>query len=132
MVSGSVLVEDFRRGWTVPRDKTANSSSCRASRGAKPGFGAAYLRFIPRNEMDIAAVGVGAAVQLDESRTARLCRPRIALGAVAPKPLFIPAAGEALAGKAISDEAIAEAARIAQKPPPPPLPNAWHGRIPQA
>lgn len=79
----------------------------------KPGFGAAYLRFIPRNEMDIAVVGVGAAVQLDESRT-KIVSARIALGAVAPKPLFIPAAGEALAGKAISDEAIAEAARLAQ------------------
>ncbi len=79
----------------------------------KPGFGAAYLRFIPRNEMDIAVVGVGASVQLDESRT-KIVSARIALGAVAPKPLFIPAAGEALAGKAISDEAIAEAARIAQ------------------
>lgn len=79
----------------------------------KPGFGAAYLRFIPRNEMDIAVVGVGASVQLDESRT-KIVSARIALGAVAPKPLFIPAAGEALAGKAISDEAIAEAARLAQ------------------
>lgn len=79
----------------------------------KPGFGAAYLRFIPRNEMDIAVVGVGASVQLDESRT-KIVSARIALGAVAPKPLFIPAAGDALAGKAISDEAIAEAARLAQ------------------
>lgn len=79
----------------------------------KPGFGAAYLRFIPRNEMDIAVVGVGASVQLDESRT-KIVSARIALGAVAPKPLFIPAAGAALVGKAISDEAIAEAARLAQ------------------
>lgn len=79
----------------------------------KAGFGAAYLRFIPRNEMDIAVVGAGASVQLDESRT-KIVAARLALGAVAPKPLFIPAAGEALAGQAISDEAIAEAARLAQ------------------
>lgn len=78
-----------------------------------PGFGASYLRFIPRNEMDIAVVGVGASVQLDESRT-KIVSARIALGAVAPKPLFVPAAGDALAGKSISDEAIAEAARLAQ------------------
>ena len=79
----------------------------------KAGFGASYLRFIPRNEMDIAVVGVGASVQLDESRS-KIVSARIALGAVAPKPLFIPAAGESLAGKAISDAAIEEAARIAQ------------------
>jgi carbon-monoxide dehydrogenase medium subunit len=80
---------------------------------AKAGFGAAYLRFIPRNEMDIAVVGVGASVQLDESRS-KIVSARIALGAVAPKPLFVPAAGDSLAGKAISDAAIEEAARLAQ------------------
>ena len=79
----------------------------------KPGFGAAYLRFIPRNEMDIAVVGVGASVQLDESRT-KIVAARIALGAVAPKPLFVQAAGDALAGKTISDAVIEEAARLAQ------------------
>jgi CO/xanthine dehydrogenase FAD-binding subunit len=79
----------------------------------KAGFGAAYLRFIPRNEMDIAVVGVGASVQLDETRS-KIVSARIALGAVAPKPLFVSAAGDSLAGKAISDAAIEEAARIAQ------------------
>lgn len=79
----------------------------------QPGFGAAYLRFIPRNEMDIAVVGAGASVQLDESRT-KILSARIALGAVAPKPLFVAAAGEALAGKVISDDVIEEAARLAQ------------------
>ncbi len=79
----------------------------------QPGFGAAYLRFIPRNEMDIAVVGVGASVQLDESRS-KIVSARISLGAVAPKPLFVTAAGDALAGKTISEAVIAEAARIAQ------------------
>lgn len=79
----------------------------------KAGFGAAYLRFIPRNEMDIAVVGAGVSIQLDESRT-KIVAARIALGAVAPKPLFVAAAGEALVGKTISAEAIEEAARIAQ------------------
>lgn len=79
----------------------------------KAGFGAAYLRFIPRNEMDIAVVGAGVSVQLDESRT-KIVAARIALGAVAPTPLFVAAAGEALIGKAISDAAIDEAARLAQ------------------
>ncbi len=79
----------------------------------KPGFGAAYLRFIPRNEMDIAVVGVGASVQLDESRS-QIISARISLGAVAPKPLFVTAAGDALAGKTISEAVIEEAARLAQ------------------
>ncbi len=78
-----------------------------------PHFGAGYLRFIPRNEMDIAVVGAGASVVLDESLT-RFVSARVALGAVAPTPLFVPAAGEYLAGKPVSAEAMAEAARIAQ------------------
>ena len=79
----------------------------------QPGFGAAYQRFIPRNEMDIAVVGVGASVVLDESRT-QVQSARIALGAVAPKPLFVLEAGASLVGKPASVEAIEEAAKIAQ------------------
>ena len=76
------------------------------------GFGGYYLRFIPRNEMDIAIVGVGAAVVLDEGGT-HFRSARVALGAVAPVPLFVPEVGENLAGEAVSDEAIDEAAHIA-------------------
>ena len=79
----------------------------------KPGFGAAYLRFIPRNEMDIAVVGAGASVTLDESRT-KIKSARISLGAVAPTPLFVADAGDALAGQSISAEAIDKAASLAQ------------------
>jgi carbon-monoxide dehydrogenase medium subunit len=78
-----------------------------------PGSGAAYLRFIPRNEMDIAVVGCGASVQLDEGRT-RFAAAHIALGAVAPTPLYIKEAGEALVGQAVNAESIELAARIAQ------------------
>jgi carbon-monoxide dehydrogenase medium subunit len=78
-----------------------------------PGFGAHYLRFIPRNEMDIAVVGAGAAVVLD-ARGESFVAARIALAAVAPVPLFVPAAGESLVGRQVSDQAIREAARIAQ------------------
>jgi carbon-monoxide dehydrogenase medium subunit len=79
----------------------------------KAGFGAAYLRFIPRNEMDIAVVSAGASVQLDESRS-KFVAARVSLGAVAPKPLFVAAAGEALAGQPVNAESIAKAAKIAQ------------------
>ena len=77
------------------------------------GFGARYLRFIPRNEMDIAVVGAGASVVLDEARQ-NVVSARIALGAVAPTPLFVTEAGEWLAGKPATAENIFEAARIAQ------------------
>jgi CO/xanthine dehydrogenase FAD-binding subunit len=76
-------------------------------------FGAAYLRFTPRNEMDIAVVGAGASVILNDSLEA-FVSARIALGAVAPTPLFVSEAGEYLAGKPVSAKAILEAARIAQ------------------
>jgi len=76
-------------------------------------FGAHYLRFIPRNEMDIAVVGAGAAVRLEEAGE-RIVSARIALGAVAPTPLFVEEAGEFLAGKDISQENIREAAKLAQ------------------
>lgn len=78
-----------------------------------PGFGAAYLRFIPRNEMDIAVVGAGASVVLDEGRTT-ITSARIALGAVAPTPLFVKDAGDSLVGQAVSEDAIERAAKIAQ------------------
>jgi carbon-monoxide dehydrogenase medium subunit len=76
------------------------------------GFGAAYLRFIPRNEMDIAVVGAGAAVVLDETGT-HFQSARVALGAVAPVPLFVPEVSERLAGQPVTDEVIDEAAQIA-------------------
>ncbi|MEX1019424.1 MAG: xanthine dehydrogenase family protein subunit M [Litorilinea sp.] len=77
------------------------------------GFGGAYRRFIPRNEMDIAVVGCGASVVLDEGRS-KIVSARVSLGAVAPTPLFVQAAGDALAGKAANADAVEEAARIAQ------------------
>lgn len=79
-----------------------------------PNSGANYLRFIPRNEMDIAVAGVGSAVVLDSSGQ-NFVSARIALASVAPTPVFAKAAGDSLAGKAVSDEAIEEAARLAME-----------------
>lgn len=76
--------------------------------------GTAYLRFIPRNEMDIAVAGVSSTVTLDESgQTIRSAR--IALASVGPTPILAAAAGESLAGQAVSDGAIAEAGRLASE-----------------
>jgi len=78
------------------------------------GFGAGYLRFTPRSEMDIAVAGAGAAVVLQAGGTA-FESARIALGAVAPTPLFVPEAGVALRGQPISVEILLRAAQIAQQ-----------------
>jgi carbon-monoxide dehydrogenase medium subunit len=79
----------------------------------EPHSGAYYLRFIPRNEMDIAVVGVGVSVVLSDDHS-RFVSARIALAAVAPTPLFVREAGGALAGQAVSDESIQKASEIAR------------------
>jgi carbon-monoxide dehydrogenase medium subunit len=67
----------------------------------------AYLRFIPRTEMDIAVAGCGVSVTLDDSGTCTAAR--VAIGAVAPTALLVPAAGEALVGTRVDDAALAAA-----------------------
>ena len=52
-----------------------------------PHSGSAYERFIPRNEMDIAVVGVGTKVQLNQACD-KIEFARIGLAAVAPTPKF--------------------------------------------
>ena len=81
------------------------------ARAAKSG--SAYQRFIPRNEMDIAVVGVGVSVTLDASGQ-NFTAARIALGAVAAKPLFAEAAGQALVGQPVNDATIQKAAEAAR------------------
>ena len=75
--------------------------------------GAAFLRFIPRNEMDIAVANAAVRVDLDEAGNT-FKSARIAIGAVAPTPLFVEAAGAALRGQPVNDTSISAAARIAR------------------
>lgn len=75
--------------------------------------GSHYRRFIPRNEMDIAVVGVAASVVLDKSGK-QFVSARIALGAVAATPLFAESAGQLLAGKSVDGASISAAAEAAQ------------------
>ena len=70
-----------------------------------------YQRFIPRNEMDIAVVGVGSCVALDGDTCSAA---RIGLGAVAARPLLAKEAGAALVGKPLDAAAIDAAAKLAQ------------------
>ena len=77
----------------------------------------AYLRFIPRTEMDIAVVGVGVDVTLDASG---VCTDaRVVLGAVAPTAVIVADAAKALIGRKLDDAALAAldaAARAACRP----------------
>jgi CO/xanthine dehydrogenase FAD-binding subunit len=77
-----------------------------------PHSGARYLRFIPRNEMDIAVAGAGVEVVLEDGK---FRSARIALAAVAPTPLFVREAGDALAGSPVNETSVARAAEIARK-----------------
>ena len=77
----------------------------------------AYLRFIPRTEMDIAVVGCGVSLSLDGSGTCTAAR--VGLGAVAARPLLVDAAAKALIGTKVDEAALAKleaAARAACKP----------------
>ena len=79
--------------------------------------GDAYLRFIPRTEMDIAVVGVGVNLTLDEGGI--VTAARVALGAVGPKVILVDAATKMLIGSKLEDtaiEALAEACSVASTP----------------
>jgi len=77
----------------------------------------AYLRFIPRTEMDIAVVGVG--VNLTRDPGGVCTDARVVLGAVAPTAVIVADAAAALIGRTLDETALAlldQAARRACKP----------------
>jgi CO/xanthine dehydrogenase FAD-binding subunit len=79
--------------------------------------GDAYLRFIPRTEMDIAVVGCGISVTLDDKGVCTAAR--CALGAVAPTVLLVKEMADALVGHTLDDATLAaldKAAQAACKP----------------
>jgi carbon-monoxide dehydrogenase medium subunit len=72
-----------------------------------PGSGDAYLRMIPRTEMDIAVVGCGVSLTLKDG----VCTAaRVGLGAVAPTVLLVEPAAKALIGSKLDDAALNAAA----------------------
>lgn len=79
--------------------------------------GDAYQRFTPRTEMDIAVVGVGVNLSLDDGGTC--IAARVSLGAVAPTALLVEEAARALIGTRVDEAALdklAAAARAACRP----------------
>jgi CO/xanthine dehydrogenase FAD-binding subunit len=82
-----------------------------------PRTGDAYLRMIPRTEMDIAVVGCGVCVSLDEAGACKAAK--VALGAVAPLPLVVKEAADALIGHRLDEDTLTrldDAARAVCRP----------------
>ena len=66
----------------------------------------AYLRFIPRTEMDIAVVGAGIRLALDASGI--IVDACVALGAVAPTQMLVPEGAKAIIGTKLDEAALAK------------------------
>ena len=82
-----------------------------------PRSGDAYLRFIPRTEMDIAVVGAGVSLTVDSAGT--ITAARVSLGAVAPRVLLVAEAAHAIVGSRFDEaarERLVAAARAACRP----------------
>jgi carbon-monoxide dehydrogenase medium subunit len=106
-----VAVEDFVTG--VGENCMARDEILKRIIAPMPATGTAdaYLRFIPRTEMDIAVAGAGISITLDDSGVCTAAR--VAIGAVAPTALLVPAAAEALVGSDMNDAALQKAADAA-------------------
>jgi carbon-monoxide dehydrogenase medium subunit len=77
----------------------------------------AYLRFIPRTEMDIAVVGAGVSLTVDGAGIVTVAR--VSLGAVAARVLLVPEAAQAIVGSRLDEPAqqrLEAAARAACRP----------------
>jgi carbon-monoxide dehydrogenase medium subunit len=77
----------------------------------------AYLRFIPRTEMDIAVVGAGVSLTVDGGGI--ITAARVALGAVAARVLLVPEAAQAIIGSRLdrpAQDRLEAAARAACRP----------------
>jgi carbon-monoxide dehydrogenase medium subunit len=112
-----VPVEDIMVG---PRKLTLQKGEIIASfllPARSKGSADAYLRFIPRTEMDIAVVGAG--VNLTVDGAGKISAARVSLGAVAEKVLLVPEAAKAIIGSTLDDAAqrkLEAAARAACRP----------------
>ncbi|MCH1551129.1 MAG: xanthine dehydrogenase family protein subunit M [Pseudomonadales bacterium] len=89
----ALLPSEFVLGLTIPRPAARQKD--------------AYLRFIPRTEMDIAVAGCGVSVSVDAA--GQCTAARVAIGAVAPTPRLVPEAAAALVGTTLDEAALAAA-----------------------
>ena len=72
----------------------------------------AYLRFIPRTEMDIAVASAGVSLELNADGTVKAAR--IALGAVAPTVVVAEEAGKVLIGSTLDDDTLSKMAKACE------------------
>lgn len=115
--SREVAVENFVTG--VGQNCMSSDEILASIKLPRPASGTsdAYLRFIPRTEMDIAVAGAGVSVSLDD--TGKVTAARVAIGAVATTALLVPEAAAALIGSKLEEDALtaaAQAASTAAKP----------------
>tara|TARA_B100000676_G_scaffold309295_1_gene372444 strand:- start:729 stop:1625 length:897 start_codon:yes stop_codon:yes gene_type:complete len=75
--------------------------------------GANYIRFIPRNEMDIAVVGTGVSVTLSSNKK-NFESVRVSLASVGPTPIFVDGIDKEVSGQEINDESIRVVSNIAK------------------
>ena len=90
-----LAAHEFLLGFQIPRPSA--------------GTGDAYLRFIPRTEMDIAVAGAAVSLTLNPDGICE--RARVSIGAVAPTPLLVASAAEALVGTTVDEDALQQAAQ---------------------
>lgn len=107
----TVAVEDFVTG--VGRNCLQPGELLKRILIHRPAAGSrdAYLRFIPRTEMDIAVAGAGVSVTLDQQGICTAAR--VAIGAVAPTALLVAQAAAALVGTRLDEAAVAAAGAAA-------------------
>ena len=114
----SIIGPKGRRTVAVEKVPTGPGSTCLTkgeiidsiSLPARPArSGDAYLRFIPRTEMDIAVCSAGVSLTLDAKGIVK--EARVALGAVAPTVVLVPKGAKAIVGTKLDDEALAKLAK---------------------
>ena len=106
-----VAVEDFVTG--VATNCMKHDEVLRVIQIAKPAKGTsdAYLRFIPRTEMDIAVAGAGVSLSLDSDGVCTAAR--VAIGAVAPTAILVQEAADALIGTKLEESDLVAAGKAA-------------------
>ena len=107
----NVAVEDFVTGVGTNCLKTGELLSLIRVPMPPERASDAYLRFIPRTEMDIAVAGAAVSLALDDQDVC--VSARVSIGAVAPTALLVKSAAECLIGTKLDDLALEEAARAA-------------------